>query len=266
GGGGGGNSNLGFGRNGPAYNFNYGGLQVGDNLICHSELNHAGLYFNAATARSHVLDANSAPAGRITTDAYGFGGYWTHHNQNGWYTDLVLQTNWYENIRTRSVHGDVFDTRGWSFAASGETGYMFAFANGYSIIPQGQLIYQRTSINSGADSFARIHYDATDEVYGRLGVRLAKNRDTNNRRVTTWTETNFWHQFGGDARTTFTSLQGNNPATVTSPLGGTWAQIGLGLSGRLTDHVNAFGAADYNIEMERAGHSFGGQVGVEIGW
>ena len=50
------------------------------------------------------------------------------------------------------------------------------------------------------------------------------------------------------------------------PLGGTWAQIGLGLSGELTNHISAFGTIDYNVVLNHPGESLGGQVGVTIGW
>jgi len=271
GGGGSGNGNLGFGNNGPAYNFDFGGFQVGDDLFAHTDRDNAGLYFNATSLRSYVQDASSLPAGWLAMDGYGVGAYWTHRDPNGWYTDLALQMNWYENIRTRSVAGEVFDTNGWGFAASAETGYIFSFTNGYSIIPQGQVIYQRTSIDSGADSFGQIVYRPTDEVYGRLGVRLAKGwfkeEIVDTRRITLWTEANFWHQFGDyNATTTFSSLDGTNPTALTASLGGTWAQFGLGLSGQITNHVSAFGAADYNIEMERVGHSVGGQAGITVAW
>jgi len=35
--------------------------------------------------------------------------------------------------------------------ASAETGYALRLGGGYSVIPQAQLVYQRTNTNSGAD-------------------------------------------------------------------------------------------------------------------
>jgi len=262
----GGNGNGGFGSAGPAYTFDYGGLQAGADLY-RTARDKAGLYADAATLQSNVNGANGGLAGRVGLDAYGVGGYWTHRDPTGWYTDLVLQGHWYENIHANSVAGQSFDTQGWGLTASAEAGYQIALGDGFGVIPQGQLIYQRTSIDGGADQFGRISYGATDEIYGRLGARFAKGWLTNDgRTVSTWVDTNFWHQFGDDAKTTFTNLQGLDPTTVAASLGGTWAQIGLGLSGQLTRNVSIFGRTDYNIAIDQPGHSIGARAGIRVVW
>jgi outer membrane autotransporter protein len=206
-------------------------------------------------------------AGHLTMGGYGFGGYWTHCDPNGWYTDFVLQGNWYEDIRTRSETGIGFDTRGWGITTSVETGYVFTLGNGCSLIPQGQLIYQHTNISGGADSYGQIHFGETDEVYGRLGARLAKGWFNGNGRTrTAWLDTNFWSQFSDNATATFSALDGTNSTTIWTPLGGTWAQIGLGLSSELARNVNAFGVIDYNVVLNHPGDSLGGRLGIEITW
>jgi len=264
--GGGVGNNGGFGSAGPAYSFNYGGFQAGADLY-RSARDSAGLYVGVATAQSDVMSASGGLAGRLGLDAYGLGAYWTHRDPHGWYTDLVLQGNWYDNIRTASVAGVNFHTQGWGITASAEAGYQIALGDSYSLIPQGQIIYQRTSIDGGADQFGRISFGATDEVYGRLGGRFAKGWLTNDgRTVTTWTEANIWHQFGNNAQTTFSTLEGNFPTSFGAGLGGTWAQLGLGLSGQLTRKVSVFGIADYNVALSQPGHSLGGRAGVRVAW
>jgi outer membrane autotransporter protein len=259
-------SNSDLGSAGSNYTFNYGGLQAGADLY-RTARDNAGLYAGVATLQGDVRTTNDGPASRIGMDAYGFGGYWTHRDPGGWYTDLVLQGDWYENIRTSSVDNVGFSTHGWGITASAETGYTIALGNGYSAIPQAQLIYQRTSLDGGADQFGLINFAATDEIYARLGGRLAKGWQTNDgRTVTTWAETNIWHQFGNDAKTTFATLQGTDPTTFAAGLGGTWAQVGLGLSGQLTRNVSVFGVADYDIALSQPGHSIGGRTGIKIVW
>jgi outer membrane autotransporter protein len=255
-----------FGKGGPAYDFDYGGLQAGADFY-RTARDSAGLYAGAATARANVRTADGGVAGKLNMDAYGFGAYWTHRDPVGWYTDLVLQGNLYQNINTSSAAGVDFRTQGWGITASGEAGYKIALGYGYSVIPQGQLIYQRTSLDSGADQFGRISFGTTDEIYGRLGGRLAKDWLSNdNRKVTTWAEANIWQQFGSDAKTTFATLDGAFPTTVGAALGGTWAQLGLGLSGQVTRTVSIFGVADYNIALSQPGHSLGGRAGIRIAW
>jgi len=228
-----------------------------------------------ATGQADVQMPFGGHSGRLGMDAYGVGGYWTHRDPRGWYTDLVLQGNLYDNIRAYSVgnlafanpEAQLLRTRGWGITASAETGYQIALGDGYSVIPQGQLIYQRTNIDGGADQFGFISYGATDEIYGRLGARFAKAWLTNDGRVvTTWVETNVWHQFGEDAKTTFTTLDGTFPTTLSTSLGGTWAQLRLGLTGQLTRNVSIFGDADYNIVLNQPGHSLGGRTGIKVAW
>ncbi|MCL2649112.1 MAG: autotransporter domain-containing protein, partial [Phycisphaerales bacterium] len=274
GGGGGGGSNFGFGRNGPAYSFNYGGTQIGCDLF-RSERETLGLYLGGSTLQSRVKDSGGSFAGRVTMDALSLGGYWTHYDPCGWYTDLVLQGDWYESIRSRSSSGEDFSTNGLSLTMSVETGYAIKLGKdwggsdervegGLSVIPQVQFVYQYTNIQDGADHFGRIHYGETSAFYGRLGNRLSKTWSMTG--LTAWAETNLWHQFDSTAKTTFSALDGSNPTTISSRLGGTWAQAVLGISVPLTRNVCVFGTADYNIGLDQSSHSFGGQLGIRVGW
>jgi len=135
------------------------------------------------------------------------------------------------------------------------------------VIPQGQIIYQRTSIDSRADPYAQISYDSTNEIYGRFGGRFAKDWLTSSGRiVTTWTQASIWHQFGSHAQTTFSTLQDDFPTSFKVGLGGTWAEVGLGVSGQLTRNASIFGIAIYNIAISQSGHSVGGRSGVRVTW
>ena len=262
----GGDGQGGLGKAGPAYNFQYGGVEAGADLY-RSARDRAGLYAGVVTGQADVAGVTNAWAGRVGMDSYGFGGYWTHRDPGGWYTDVVLQGNWYDNIRANTVGGQSIGTQGWGITVSGETGYAVALGGSWSVIPQAQLVYQRIALDGAADQFGRIDYPATDEVYGRLGTRLAKGWVGNDGRlITTWLDTNFWHQFGNDAHTTFTDLQGLNPTTLSASLGGTWAQVGLGLSGQVTRNVSIFGTGDYNLALTQPGHSLGGRAGVRFTW
>ena len=264
-GGGGGNGNFGFGRNGPAYTFTYGGVQLGADLF-RGEKDVLGLYLGATELHSRVKTASGRFAGTVDMDTLNVAGYWTHYDPSGWYTDLVLQGDWYADIRSHSAHGEKFSTHGWGLTASAETGYAIDFLEGakkFSMIPQAQVIYQYTDIQDSSDKYGRIHYGQTNAFYGRLGDRLSKTWSSG---VSTWAEANLWHQFGSDAKTTFRALDGSHPTTISARLGGTWAQAVLGVSVPITKHVKVFGAMDYNIGISHSSQSVGGQVGVQISW
>ena len=85
--------------------------------------------------------------------------------------------------------------------------------------------------------------------------------------MTTWAETNFRHQFGNDAKTTFATFEATDPTIVSSRLGGTWAQLRLGVTGQLTQRISIFGDAHYNVSLDDThGHSIGGRAGLRVGW
>jgi outer membrane autotransporter protein len=171
----------------------------------------------------------------------------------------------YSDIHTVSVLGESFSTRGWDLTASAEAGYRISLGNGYSVTPQGQVIYQRTAIDSGADHYGQIIYDPTNEVYGRLGAKLAKDWITaDSRKTTTWADANIWHQFGANAKTTFTNLQGANPTRLLVEPGG--RLVGLGISGQLTKSISVFGSGDYSAALNQRGYNWGGRAGVKVTW
>ncbi|MCL2641413.1 MAG: autotransporter outer membrane beta-barrel domain-containing protein, partial [Phycisphaerales bacterium] len=274
GGGGGGGGDFGFGKNGPEYSYNYGGTQIGSDFY-RSETDTLGLYIGFSMLQSRVKDADGNHAGRVTMDALSLGGYWTHYSPTGWYTDMVLQGDWYTSIRSKASSGEEFSTRGLSLIASVEAGYVIELnkeegdeedgkRKGLSLIPQAQLIYQYTNIHDGTDSFSRIHYSATNQFYGRLGARLS--RTLSSAGLTAWVEANVWHQFGNDAKTTFSALDGSNPTTISTRLGGTWAQALVGVSAPINKHVTLFATTDYNVGLSQSNHGFGGQIGIQIGW
>lgn len=164
--------------------------------------------------------------------------------------------------------GETLSTDGWGFAASLEGGYPIALGAGWTIEPQAQLIYQRISIDGAADRFGRISYDDTDTLFGRLGGRLTKSWTLDSgRAITTWARANVWHSFGGDAKTSFASLQGLNPVTLGTSLGGTWGQVGLGVASQVTSNVSLFATADYNFALDQGkGTSLGGRAGIKVVW
>ena len=88
-----------------------------------------------------------------------------------------------------------------------------------------------------------------------------------NRVLTTWGEAAVWRQFGDDAKTTFSTLQDTNQVTMTTDLGGAWAQFRLGLSGQVTPNINLFANGDYNVGLNDASdHSLGGSLGIGFQW
>ncbi|QVQ26366.1 autotransporter outer membrane beta-barrel domain-containing protein [Achromobacter deleyi] len=136
-------------------------------------------------------------------------------------------------------------------------------------MPQAQLIYQRISLDGGRrDAFGTIDFKDSDAVYGRLGARLNKDwQGTNGQAVSTWAKANLWHGFGAKATTTFANQDGSQAVGLETDLGGTWAQLGLGVSGRLSERVSVSASANYNVALDQGrGSSVSGQIGMNIRW
>ena len=251
----------------PAYSYGLGGLQAGADLL-HTAQDRAGFYGSFGTLHGDIRGFSGGTSSSVNFDAYALGGYWTHRDNSGWYTDLVLQEAFYQDINASTTGGDGLSTHGNSLTVSAETGYRIGLGNGWAVIPQGQLIYQRTSIAGTSDAVSLISYGATDEVYGRLGARVTRDWTSLDGRTTQiFGEFNVWDQLGDkNAKTTFTNLDGAFPTAVSSLLGGSWAQLKVGMAGQMTKNTSVFAAVDGDVPLDHTGYAVGGHVGFRAAW
>lgn len=261
-----------FRDDGPAYDYDLSGVQVGSDLYRlqrdDGSREVAGLYLGAARIDGDVDAVYSGAAGKTSMDAYALGAYWTHHGASGWYADTVLQGVRYEGIKARSNLGQTLQSQGWGVTASVEGGKAFQLGSGWSVQPQAQLIYQWISIDDGKDDYGQIDFRSTSSVFGRVGARLVKSAHTNSGRpVNAWLRANLWHGFGSDAKTVFRAPDGSNGVALESRLGGSWAQVGLGVSAQVARNVSVFASGDYNFAVDSGrGHAVQGQLGVKVVW
>jgi outer membrane autotransporter protein len=261
---------------GPTYDYGLAGFQAGIELYLRENADGSrdilGAYLGAGRAEGDVEHVFGGPAGDISLDGYSAGAYWTHFGASGWYVDGVLQGTWFDQVKARSVAGQGIGTQGSGLAASLEGGYPISFGDRWVIEPQAQIIYQRVALDGTADNFGLVTFADSDASRARVGARLAKSFDISEggrapRLLTTYARANIWHGFGDDATTTFANLQGFNAVALTSDLRGTWAQIGGGLTGQVTEAVAVFASGDYNFSIDGGkSTSLGGRVGVKVVW
>ncbi|MGL5633154.1 MAG: autotransporter outer membrane beta-barrel domain-containing protein [Azovibrio sp.] len=261
-----------FREYGPSYDIDTSGFQVGADLFrqegADGQQNLAGVYVSFGQADGKVDKVYGGRAGKDDMNGYGIGAYWTHLAPQGWYTDTVVQATYYGQAEARSVEGEKLDSRGWGLAASIEGGYPFDLGGGWNLEPQAQLIYQTTRLEGGKDSFGRIDIDNTSAVYGRVGARLSKPVELESgTKLNAWARANLWNTFGSDGRITFSDREGNNSTTLSNSLGGSWTQVGVGVSGEVNKTTVVFAGADYEHALgDGKGSSVGGRVGVNILW
>ena len=262
-----------FASQGPSYDFKMAGFQAGLDLLDKPADDNArdvaGVSLGGGRIDSDVDAVFGGKAGSAYAEGVSLGGYWTRKGASGWYIDGVAQAIAYTRIRTTSTLGESIDTTGWSATASIEGGYPFALGAGWAVEPQAQLVYAHNDIGgTERDRFGQIGYDNTDALYGRIGARLTKSWQADDGRpITAWARANIWSHFGSDAKTTFSALNGLNPVTLSTSLGGTWAQIGVGMSAQVARNLSAFGSVDYDAALGSGkGSGIGARVGLRAVW
>ncbi|WP_157664841.1 autotransporter family protein [Bordetella genomosp. 9] len=261
-----------FRDDGPSYDYDLSGVQVGGDLYRlqrdDGSREVAGLYLGAAHIDGKVDAVYSGSAGKTSMDGYALGAYWTHHGASGWYADTVLQGVRFESIRARSSLGQTLKSQGWGVTGSAEGGRAFQLGSGWSAEPQAQLIYQWISIDGGKDDYGQVDFRSVSSVFGRVGARLVKSAHTSSGRpVNAWLRANLWHGFGSDAKTVFRAPDGSNGVALESRLGGSWTQVGLGVSAQVARNVSVFGSGDYSFSVDSGrGHAVQGLLGVKVVW
>ncbi len=265
-----------FATHGPSYSFNMRGFQTGLDVWRQGSPEDArdavGVYVGAGRIDADVN--NSIVGGRAGTaklDGYAFGAYWTHHAPQGGYTDVVLQGTRYDPVSTSSLQGQTLRSSGSGYLASLEGGYRFDLGNDWSVTPQAQLIHQRISLHGGADAYGRIDYQASNMSYARVDAKVSKTtffgEGANAQEMTFWARANLWQGAGGDATTTFANLAGGNAVALKTDLGGTWANLGVGVTGQVWKNVSAFAIGDYNVSVGgRKSHSVSVKAGLTARW
>ena len=263
-----------FYHDGPSYSYKLGGIQVGVDLYRgetqNGSLNIGGLYAGVGRAEADVERVYGGDAGSAKLNGYSVGGYWTHLNSAGWYTDLVLQGTRFDPIRMDSTGNVGMRTQGWAGTSSLEAGYKLRLADGWGLEPQAQLIYQHVSLDNTQDMFGRFDFEDTNTVYSRIGARLTRDWTAADGRIySAWVRANLWHTMSGGATTTFADLNGNNRVALNSDLGGTWGQLGLGISAQLKNNVSLFANGDYSHSLGQNGARssiVSGNVGLKVKW
>ncbi|MFC7399961.1 serine hydrolase [Chelatococcus sp. GCM10030263] len=261
-----------FASQGPSYDFRFAGFQAGLDLY-RSDGNPtprdvAGLFVGAGHLDGDVDAIYGGRAGQASMDAYTVGGYWTHTDAAGWYLDAAAQGTFYDQMRANSLLGELLKTSGWGFAASLEGGLPIALGSQWTIEPQAQVIYQQLSLDSGADRYGAVTFGSGGTAYGRIGARLSRDWSMlDGRTINGWARVSLWHAFGDGASATFATLSGAYPVVFQPGAGGTWAQIGAGVSAPLAANANLFASADYDVGLgDQKGHSVGGRLGFQLTW
>ena len=210
--------------------------------------------------RGFALGQRRFASGTIPLDATSLGLYWTHVGPSGWYLDGVLLHSWLDG-KPRSNCGIGIDLDGDATTASLEGGYPLWLAQGISLEPQAQLIWQRVSFDATRDLFSPIAYDPDDAVTGRIGARLQGTFDVNGKTLRPYLKANLWHYFDATDRTAFGSVVLPTSYSATS------LELGAGIVATMSKNVSLFAVADYTTNINGPHReALEGNLGVRITW
>jgi len=255
--------------NGPQYDYDFFGIQVGQDLFraehADGRRDHIGFYFAYGNADGEVTHFNGK-RGTNEYDAYTLGGYWTHFGESGWYIDTVLHATYYDTTSSAYASGiPDLETHGTGLAVSVEAGKPFRFDQGWFIEPQAQVIYQTINFSDANDTAAQITFSDVDSFTGRIGARIGRIWQLDaGRQLTAWVRPNIWHEFRGKPVTRFSSEDG--PVPFRADLDGTWSEINLGASGQIDRNLSLFMNASYSRRFDGGGYEYNGKVGLRFNW
>jgi outer membrane autotransporter protein len=114
-----------------------------------------------------------------------------------------------------------------------------------------------------------------DSLAGRLGVRFARTGWVTPSswltpclaqpaQLTARVRPSVWQEFVGDPRTRFSSETGFIP--FQADLGGTWGEIGTGLTLQAARSTARYASADYQAGFDGRSQDWGGKIGLRITW
>ncbi len=264
---------LGIYGNGPQFNYTIGAIQAGSDLIRRDTNDggrfSAGLYGAAGMTLGDVTHADRTDAGRNRLNGYSFGGYGTYFGPSGWYVDAVAQGTYYDVYGISNVV-PTLKTNGWGFAGSLETGVPIYRIAGITIEPQAQIVYQHIDLADGTDTAAIVKFSDVESLAGRLGVRFARtwalDDSATPRTITAWLRPNFWYEFYGDPKTSFTSATGLIP--FLSNFTGGSVEVNAGMSAQIAAATSLYANVSYQtgIDGDNNGDVYSGKIGLKVAW
>ena len=178
--------------------------------------------------------------GSIDARNEGLGATLTWFGRSGFYADAQARFNWFDSdISSDTIHSaskqiEGNDARGRAFSL--EIGRIFNLNDHWSLTPQAQLMYSRTSFESFVDAQNSLVVDEKDyqNLEGRFGLALNYENSYQGesgqlKRNKFYGLANVYHEFKGDAAVSISGVK------YDSKLNDTWLGLALGGSHNWAD-------------------------------
>jgi len=244
---------------GTAYDANLWRLQAGlDGVVRQDERGAliGGAYLSYGTVGADV--ASLFGNGDITTAGLGIGGTLTWYDTAGFYLDGVAQLQWFDSTLSSSTAGRnlVAGNDGFGYAVSLEAGRQVSLGDGWSLTPQGQIVYSEVGFADFTDAFGTA-VGLTDGggLRGRLGLSIdhedTQQADDGLARRHLYGIANLYYAFD---HTTGVTVGGTALTASSDQLSG-----GLGVGGSYNwgdDSYSLYGEASVRSGLASAGDSY----------
>ncbi|MGO4700633.1 autotransporter-associated beta strand repeat-containing protein [Dyella sp. 2RAB6] len=208
--------------------------------------------------------------GRLKTNSYGIGATLTWYGENGFYVDG--QARWSSldtDLRSTTLAQLLKDgNKGNAYVVGAEAGRRFRLGDQWSLIPQAQLSYGKTSFDSFDDAFgAHVAQQKGTTTTARAGVmadyRSARQGESGSVATHVYAIANLYSNFGGDARV---NVAGTDFTTRNERL---WGGFGLGGSLDWADgRYSVYGEVQASTGLKHFGdsHALNGTLGFRMRW
>ncbi|EMB8466171.1 AIDA repeat-containing protein [Enterobacter hormaechei] len=159
----------------PESSGSYGFMQLGGDLL-RTDVLTAGVYGALGESNNEVKNDDRSRAGSVRDHAYSLGGYLTAVDRGtGLWADMVAQGSRHSLEATSADNR--FDTRGWSWLGSLESGLPLNIGHSLVLEPQVQYVYQSTSLDNGHDNGGYVNFGIGSAQHVRAGLRLGNQSE-----------------------------------------------------------------------------------------
>ncbi len=227
-----------------------------------------GAYLSYGTVGADV--SSRFGNGDITSSGFGVGGTLTWYDASGFYLDGVAQLQWFDSTLSSSTAGLdlVKGNNGFGYALRLEAGSRITLGDGWSVTPQGQIVYSEVSFADFTDAFGTA-VGLTDGggLQGRLGISLdhedANEADDGLARSHFYGIANLYYRFDNS---TGVEVGGTALTASADQLSG-----GLGVGGSYNwgdDRYSLYGEASFRTGLNAPGDSYSlnANVGLRGRW
>ena len=229
----------------------HGGIQAKNTSIQVGSDVDVGAGWKVGAAFTYTDGKADHDLGNADNKSYGLGIYGTWFADNGQFVDLIAKYSRMDTDFTADSMTGGFDNNAYSVSA--EYGWhvklgQFAFVEPQAEVTYGQVLGDTFTAGNGV----KVEQDDFDAFIGRIGVRAGFHFPDNKGVI--YMRASVLHDFEGESSA---RLSRETAQTVSTDLGGTWYEMGVGANFNVTDNTYTY------VDLEKTS---GGEVDQNWRW